>query len=181
MLFSRRAVIPGLVGMAAVPAAAQADRRATIDAAVSGVLPRLPADNLTRVLQDQARAIVLFPRVTQGGLLLGFQSGDGAMIEAGRTTGYYRLTGISLGTLIGLQHFSLAVFLMDERALAFFRNNDGWDLGLEARMIGGKTGLTDVISLSGTAGTTYAITFDETGAFLSLSFETSHIRRLRDD
>ena len=84
--------------------------------------------------------------------------------------------------MIGLQHFSLAIFLMDDRALEFFRQARGWDIGVEARLVAGRGGLTDATTLAGEMGTAYAITFDERGALLSLALSpssslSSHRRR----
>jgi lipid-binding SYLF domain-containing protein len=181
MLFSRRRLLPTLLTLGAAPAPARAASRADIDAGVAAALPRLRADNLTRVMSDTARAMLVFPRVTQGGFLLGFQAGDGALIDAGQVTGYYRLAGTSLGAVIGLQHFSLAVFLMDERALTFFRRASGWDLGVEARLVAGRAGLTDATTLASAIGTAYAITFDESGALLSLALEGTRVSPLAVD
>jgi lipid-binding SYLF domain-containing protein len=181
MSLPRRRLLPTVLALGAVPGAAHAARRADIDAGIAAALPRLRADNLTRVMSDTARAMLVFPRVTQGGLLLGFQAGDGALLEAEQVTGYYRLAGTSLGAVIGLQHFSLAVFLMDERALTFFRRSSGWDLGLEARVVGGRGGLTDATTLASAIGTAYAITFDESGALLSLAVEGTRVSPLAVD
>jgi lipid-binding SYLF domain-containing protein len=181
MPLTRRRLLPLALALGAIPAAARAASRAEIDAGIAAALPRLQADNLTQILRENARAILLFPRVTQGGLLIGFQAGDGALLEGGRTTGYYRLAGSSLGAVIGLQHFSLAIFLMDDRALEFFRQARGWDIGVEARLVAGRRGLTDATTLAGEIGTAYAITFDERGALLSLALEGSRVSPLALD
>ena len=173
--------MPTVLALGALPGAARAANRAEIDAGIAGALPRLRADNLTRVMSDTARAMLVFPRVTQGGLLLGFQAGDGALLEAGRVAGYYRLAGTSLGAVIGLQHFGLAVFLMDERSLTYFRGSSGWDLGLEARVVAGRGGLTDATTLASAIGTAYAITFDESGALLSLAVEGTRVSPITMD
>ena len=171
-MLPRRRLAPLALGLAALPGGARAQTaRERIEANVQAVLPRLQADNLTRVLGASARAVLVFPRVTQGGLILGIQGGEGALVEAGQVTGLYRVAGVSLGAVVGFQRCGLASFLMTERALAQFRGSRGGDVGLEARLVGGNAGLTDSTTLGTLVGPAYAITFDEQGLLLSLALE----------
>jgi lipid-binding SYLF domain-containing protein len=73
--------------------------------------------------------------------------------------------------VLGFQRTGLAIFLMTELAVAQFRRSRGWDVGLEARLVGGNAGLTDTTSLGTLIGPAYAITFDERGLLLSLALE----------
>ena len=90
-------------GVAAALAAAPARQaiaatRREIDADVAAAMTRLRnLPNLApRLLQD-ARAILVFPRIVSGGFIVGGQYGEGALLRAGRTEGYYSIGGLSLG------------------------------------------------------------------------------------
>ncbi|HEX8210806.1 MAG TPA: hypothetical protein VF584_11565, partial [Longimicrobium sp.] len=82
-------------GAAALVAAPRRDAAAAtrreIDADVAAAMTRLRnMDNLApRLLQD-ARAILIFPRIVSGGFIVGGQYGEGAALDAsGATRGYY--------------------------------------------------------------------------------------------
>ncbi len=63
-----------------------------IDAGADAVLAQLHASSPdAKDLSDQSVAILIFPKITKGGLIVGGQFGEGAMREDGNTTGYYSI------------------------------------------------------------------------------------------
>ncbi|NEX93672.1 lipid-binding SYLF domain-containing protein [Caulobacter sp. 17J65-9] len=129
---SRRETLAGLVlAAAATPALARQ----------SGVSPELPAqakaalDKLlesnpgARKIYGQAAAVLVFPKITKAGLLVGGATGDGVLYARDQPGGYYRWTAASYGLQIGEETYSYALFFMTDEALAYLQKTDGWEVG----------------------------------------------------
>ena len=93
-----------------------------IDAGVDAVLSQLHASSPETIdLSDQSVAILIFPKITKGGLMVGGQFGEGAMREDGDTTGYYSIAGASYGFQAGVQQFfHMPCFFLNDQALEYF-------------------------------------------------------------
>src|SRR6185369_12032227 len=73
-----------------------------------------------RELAAKARGILVFPRVVDGGVIVGGEYGRGALTVDGRIVGSYKVSSISLGLQAGLQSQSLVVMFMTHDALDHF-------------------------------------------------------------
>jgi lipid-binding SYLF domain-containing protein len=85
-LWSRRgtAALALGAGLAALPARGlRAATRQEIDAAVAPALARLREDPGTRALAENAKAILVFPRIVRAGFGFGGQYGNGALVAGG--------------------------------------------------------------------------------------------------
>ena len=72
-------------------------------------------------LMDQSHAFVVFPKVTRTGLILGWASGRGVLIEQGRFKGYVRQRRLSLGFQFGRQSQGQLLLFRDAEALDEFK------------------------------------------------------------
>jgi lipid-binding SYLF domain-containing protein len=129
----------------------------------------------TKLLGQKAVAILVFPKITKGGLVVAGQRGEGALLQNGKTVGYYSITGASVGLQIGAQTFSHAMFFMNQKALANLRNSSGWSVGSGASVAaldsGGAAGLSsDTINKD-----VYAISFGASGLMAALDLGGSKI------
>jgi lipid-binding SYLF domain-containing protein len=185
MPFRRRALGPLLLaGAAAAPArrAAAATRR-EIDADVSAALVRLRGmDNLApRLLQD-ARAILIFPRIVSGGFIVGGQYGEGAAVGAdGSSKGYYNIAGVSFGLLAGAQASGLAMFFMTDEALAALIRADGWEIGTGPAVVALDQGAQMNVTATTVLEPVYAITFNQQGLMAALALNGTKISRINPD
>ena len=80
------------------PAAAEIDRK--VDAGLEHLYAQTPA---ARTLANKAKAILVFPDVAKGGLIVGGQYGKGALRKGGRTVAYYETLSASYGLQAGVQ------------------------------------------------------------------------------
>jgi len=163
----------GLSFVSARPAKAASKRE--IDDAVGPVLVRLQEGEFTRILAANARAILIFPRIIRGGFVFGGQYGNGAMIEAGETTGYYNIAGASFGLQIGAQSYGLAMFIMTESALEFFRRSQGWEIGTGPSVVALDQGLAGSLTSTTMSQDVYAVTFGQTGLMAALTLDGTKI------
>src|SRR5690348_14813626 len=116
--------------LAAESTAAYAASARQIDQGVDQALRRLyAAQPRARNLASRAKAILVFPSIIKAGLMIGGQSGNGALRINGRTDSYYNLSAASFGLQAGGQKFSYALFFMNDAALKYLESSDGWAIG----------------------------------------------------
>ena len=110
-----------------------AAQRASIDAAVDSALTRLyPQARGSQELVASSRGMLVFPSFVSAGFIVGGASGQGALREAGKTTGYYRMTEASVGLLAGAQSQAVFILFMTQDALSRFEASNGWTAGVDA-------------------------------------------------
>jgi len=87
-----------------------------------------------------AKAVLIIPRVSQAGLLVGGEYGEGALRIDGKTVDYYSIAGGSFGLQIGVQEKDIILVFMDEDALKKFRSGDGWQAGIDGTVVAANQG-----------------------------------------
>jgi len=83
---------------------------------------------------DSSAAVAVFPKVTEGGLIIGYGSGQGVLFEDGEVTGYCALDEGSGGALIGVKQGTQFVYLEDDRAVREFKGG-GMELTAQVEAI----------------------------------------------
>ena len=96
-------------------------------AALQKLTAKVPA---AKALAKEAKAVLVFPKVTKAGFGVGGQYGEGALIQDGRVVGYYSTAGASFGMQAGAQTFGYAMFFMNDKALAQLGRNEGFEVGV---------------------------------------------------
>lgn len=176
-------LLPVTVGLLAAPlifrpSQAQAATRREIDADVSAALIRLQNLPNAAPLFNQARATLIFPRIIQGGFVVGGQYGEGALLQGGATGGYYNIAGVSFGLLAGAQSSGLAMFFMTEESISALRNADGWEIGTGPSVVVLDRGLQVNATSTTLTEPVYAITFNQEGLMAALALNGTKITRI---
>ncbi len=99
---------------------------------------------------DKALAVLVFPTIVKGGLIVGGEYGEGTLFKDGGVAGHYNIAGASLGLQAGAQTFSQAIFFMTEEALEVLNRRNGFQagvdlgfaVGIEGAGAGGATGVS---------------------------------------
>lgn len=113
------------------PPLVMADTAADIDAEVEVALGRLHRSNsAAKNISEAAKAVLVFPSIIKGGLIIGGQYGKGSLQIDGKTTGYYETVSASYGLQIGAQTFGYAMYFMNDSALDYLRKSNGWEVGV---------------------------------------------------
>ena len=94
----------------------------------------------SKELAAKAEGILVFPRVVDGGVIVGGEYGRGALTVDGRIVGNYKVTSVSLGLQAGLQSQSLVLMFMTREALDRFTSSNGWTAGADASVAIGRVG-----------------------------------------
>lgn len=169
-IFLAAAALP--FGALAVAASSQ-----EIDADVAATLTRFYAQQDHRDLAQKASAILVFPHVTKAGAGVGGEVGEGALEIDGKTVGYYRMTGASLGATLGVAHRSEVILFMTDEARAKFMNSGDWTIGVDAgvAIVKGAGAKADTETLRRPV---VAFVFGEQGLIADVSMEGAKVSKL---
>ncbi len=159
---------------------AYAATAARLNADGKAALSRLYAqsDRATRYARD-ARAILVFPKIVKAGFVIGGQGGEGVLFVRGRPTAYYKISAVSYGLQAGGQSFSYALFLMNDKALAYLNKSDGWAIGSGPSVVVVDKGKAMSRTSTTLAEDVYAFPFGQKGLMAGLGLEGSKITRIR--
>jgi lipid-binding SYLF domain-containing protein len=167
------------VGLAAFTGAAEAASGAELDASASAALKRLYASSpRARELSRKARAILVFPRITKAGFVVGGEGGDGVLREGGRTRGYYRIVAASFGFQAGVQTFGYVLFLITKSAVDYLHASQGWTIGAGPSVVVVDQGFAKSADTTTLTQDVYAMAFSQKGLMGGLSLEGSKITQI---
>jgi lipid-binding SYLF domain-containing protein len=131
-----------------------------------------------RELSSRSRAILVFPRIIKAGLIIGGQSGDGVLLVGGRADGYYNISAGSFGLQAGGQRFSYALFFMNDAALRYLQNSNGWAIGSGPSVVVVNKGAAASVTSTTLKEDVYAVPFGQEGLMAGIGLEGSKITRI---
>jgi lipid-binding SYLF domain-containing protein len=152
--------------------------RAEVNANVDSALIRFNSESANhRELIDKASAVLVFPQVTKAGAVVGGEYGVGALEINGKTVGYYKVTGASVGATIGVAQRSEVVLFMTDEARDKFMASRNWTIGADTgvALIKGASYELDNENLKKPV---LAFVFDEGGLIADVSLEGAKISKV---
>ncbi len=130
-------------------------------------------------LAPKATAILVFPSVLKGGLVIGASGGDGVLFKAdGTVLGYYNVTSLSYGLQAGAQNFSEATFLMKPSALDYLETSNGLSIGTGPTVTFIDKGTGKDMSSTTLRSDVYAFVFGQQGLMAGIGAQAQKITRL---
>ena len=118
------ATVVALIGTAALAADAGAIDSKNISATLDRFYALSPDQN--RYLAQNAAGVLVFPSITKAGIGVGGERGDGALLENGKTVGYYSISGASIGLTLGVSRHSQVILFNTQQALEKFVKGGDW-------------------------------------------------------
>ena len=131
-----------------------------------------------KALSEKAKAILVFPAITKGGLLVGGQYGEGALIKEGKTIAYYNTVSVSYCMQVGIQKYGYVLFLMTDSAQQYIDRSDGWELGTGPSIVIVDTGVAGGISTTSAKSDVYAFFFDQKGLMAGLGLQGTKVTKI---
>ena len=128
---------------------------------------------------QRAYAILVFPKIVKAGFVVGGQGGEGVLLMRGRPAGYYKITAVSYGLQAGGQSFSYALFLMNDKALAYLNKSDGWAIGSGPSVVVVDKGKAMSTTTTTLKDDVYAFPFGQKGLMAGIGLEGSKIKPIR--
>lgn len=154
--------------------------RAQIDTDSRQALETLLAKNsAARAVNKEARAVLVFPSIVKAGLGFGGAYGEGELRRGGVVDGYYSTFTGSWGLQAGAQQYGYAVFLMNEQAVKYLEDSEGWEIGVGPTVVLVNAGVAENLSTSTLKEDAYAFIFDQKGLMAGVSIEGTKINKLR--
>ena len=164
---------PATVLAASSRAALERDARNVYQKLIAGV----PA---ARALSREAVAVLVFPKITKAGLVVGGQYGDGVLFTGGKVVGYYNTSGASYGLQAGAQQYGYAMFFMNEKSLKALSENDGFEVGVGPSIVVVDQGMGKSLTSTTAKDDIYAFIFSQKGLMAGLGLQGNKITRLSD-
>lgn len=176
----RTALIGMLLGLVFAAGQALAASSATelarnSQAALQKLTASVPA---AKALAKDAKAVLVFPKVTKAGLGIGGQYGEGALIQGGKAVGYYSTAGASYGLQAGAQTFGYAMFFMNDAALAQLGKNEGFEIGVGPSVVVMDEGMARTATTTTLKDDIYAFIFGQKGLMAGLGVQGNKITRI---
>ena len=168
------AVLTAPVAMAAENAAAKLERESR--AVLQTLYAKVPA---AKALSKSATAVLVFPKVTKAGLMIGGQHGDGTLFKGGKVAGYYNTTGVSYGMQAGVQNYGYAMFFMNENALRQLDKTDGFEVGVGPSVVVMDEGMAKSTTTTTAKDDIYAFIFSQKGLMAGLGLQGNKISRIQ--
>ena len=161
---------------------ARAERAATIEQHSREALALLQKNSeAAKRLAADASGILVFPKIVKGGLIIGGQYGEGALFKKDAVAGYYSTAAASFGLQAGLQTFGYAIYFLDDAALGYLDNSDGWEIGTAPNVVVVDAGAAASLTTTSARGNIYVFFFDQKGLMAGLTIEGSKITIIRPD
>jgi len=133
----------------------------------------------SRDVLNKAKGILVFPAVFKGGIGLGAEYGEGALLISGRTVDYYNTAAASIGFQLGIQKKTIIMAFMQPDALSAFRESSGWKVGVDASVAVIAIGAGGAIDSSSINRPIIAFVFDQKGLMYNLTLEGAKITKIK--
>jgi lipid-binding SYLF domain-containing protein len=143
-------------------------------AALDSLYAQVPG---AKALGAKAHAILVFPKVTKAGLGIGGQHGEGALFQGGKSVGYYKTTGASIGLQAGAQTYGYAMFFMNEKALQQLDKADGFEVGVGPSVVVLDEGKAKTVTTTTAKDDIYAFIFGQKGLMAGLGIQGNKISK----
>lgn len=166
-----------LLALASPPAAAAS--KDELDAKVREATAALyEHSSAAKELAARAAGMLVFPEVIKGGIAIGGEYGEGALIVGGRTVGYYNIVAGSIGFQLGLQKKSQAILFMSQSELDKFRRSEGWKAGVDGSVALASLGAGGQIDTETARKPIIGFIYSNKGLMYNLTFEGAKITEI---
>ena len=157
------------------PAFAEDPVAADANAALKSLYTSEP---VAKMIGEKAKAVLVFPDIVKAGFLVGGQYGEGMLLRDGKFVAHYRSVAASYGLQAGVQSFGYALFLTNDKALAYLDKSDGWELGVGPSIVIVDAGKAKTLTNLTLKDDVYAFIFDQKGLMAGAGIQGSKITKL---
>jgi lipid-binding SYLF domain-containing protein len=171
-------LLAAVVALMGAPPAMAASRQ-ELDRDGTQALQSLVAKNTAaRLLDEKARAVLVFPNIVKAGFMFGGQIGEGVLLKGHKPVAYYSSVAGSYGLQAGLQVFGYALFFMNDAALSYLDKSDGWEIGVGPSIVVVDEGVGKSLTSTTISHDVYAFIFDQKGLMAGIGIQGSKITKL---
>jgi lipid-binding SYLF domain-containing protein len=174
--------LAGTILLATNPARAASDAANLVDRA------RITVDDLRKdkefgnavSLMRSAKGVLIVPSLVKGGFFFGAEGGEGVLLTRGAGNNwsypaFYTLASASFGLQIGLEQSELVVFVMSDKAMNAFMQNEV-KLGAEAGLAVVTLGSTGEVATTTAGSADIVVWSSASGAYAGLTLNGSVVK-----
>lgn len=159
--------------------AAIAGDKEQLEVTASKTMSEFSANNVTHYeLAQKAAGVLVFPHITKAGAGVAAEYGEGVLMVGGRTGGFYKLTGGSVGATLGVAEHSEVVLFMTPEALQHFIDANVWTVGVDAQVAVASKGAGGAYNSETLKKPIIAFAFGEQGFIADVSLAGAKISRV---
>jgi lipid-binding SYLF domain-containing protein len=159
--------------------AAIAGDKEQLEVTASKTMSAFSANNVTHYeLAQKAAGVLVFPHITKGGAGVAAEYGEGVLMVGGKSVGFYKLTGGSVGATLGVAEHSEVVLFMTSEALQRFIDANVWTVGVDAQVAIASKGAGGAYNSESLKKPIIAFAFGEQGFIADFSLAGSKISRM---
>ena len=174
----RPLLVAALLVLSSMPAAAAS--REQIDADVREAIDKLyEHSSSAKELAARSVGMLVFPKVIKGGIGIGGEYGEGALLVGGATVAYYNIASASIGFQLGGQQRSQVILFMSQHEFDKFRDSDGWKAGGDASVAVATLGAGGQIDTETAKKPIIGFIYSNKGLMYNLTFEGSKITEIK--
>ena len=130
-------------------------------------------------LIKKANGYLVFPQIYKAGFVVGGEYGEGALVQQGSITSYYKLYSTSIGLQAGAEKRSLLVLFLTQEALDKFINREEWKVGIDGGIAVMNWSTSTDLSSVAIKKDTIAIPFSKVGVMANISLEGTVFQKMQ--
>ncbi|MDC7677306.1 lipid-binding SYLF domain-containing protein [Asticcacaulis machinosus] len=166
---------------ALISAPAEAATKGELTVEANQALNSLYASNPTaKLIGSKAKAVLIFPNIVKAGLVFGGAYGEGVLMHSGKADAYYNSFSGSWGLQAGAQSYGYAVFLMNDKAVKYIHDTQGWEIGVGPTVVIVDEGVAKNLSTSTLKDDAYAFTFNQQGLMAGVTIDGTKISKIKE-
>lgn len=146
------------------------------DTAVRALHKKYPA---AQQLRKTAKGVLVFPKITKVGLMIGGETGDGVLRVGGKTVAYYNTSGVSYGMQIGAQTYGYVLVFMTDEALKSLDATNGFEVGVGPSIVVMDDAMAKKTTSTSAQADIYAFVFANKGLMAGLGVQGNKITKLK--
>lgn len=187
-MFTRRMTAGLLGGLVAVGllltgpamAAFTAKDAAELDTAAKATQEKFQADTRgAEALFANAKGILVCPKITKGGFVVGVEGGDCVLTAGAEKPIYYGTSSLKAGLVAGVAQYSMILVINTDEALAKFTSGKReWELGADAGVAVAKVGANGSLDTTNVKAAIVSFFFGDKGLMGDASFSGSRFKKL---
>ena len=172
ILFSSALVFAAATTLAVLATPASAQGRAALDSDAKRAYNKLVASvPAAKAVAKSAVAVLVFPKITKAGFVIGGQYGEGVLMQGGKPVAYYSTAGASYGLQAGAQQFGYAMFFMNDKALKALTDTDGFEIGVGPSIVVVDQGMGKSATSITMQDDVYAFIFSQQGLMAGVGLQ----------
>jgi lipid-binding SYLF domain-containing protein len=144
------------------------------EASLEALYEQVPSSKL---IADGAAGVLVFPKMTKAGFLIGGQYGKGVLFKHGQPAGYYRSTGISYGLQAGAQEFGYALIFSEPSDLKYLQDSEGWEIGVGPTITVVDVGMANSFTTTTARKGVYVFFYQQKGLMAGLGIQGTKITK----